>query len=199
MWARAGPQATGPERLRGGERTGNDIRQRALGGCLVVLVAVDQHRRQQPMPGEVPDLIEADAGFLAMLDRCRDARVTERVTPHVQSDPPPEHADDPQHAARLEPVNVAALMAAIRAELERQGPPTRWARVRRVLARGWEPRLPRPRTGVLGALTLVLYAATPRRSAFPTRNSHQASRAISYSRRFAQRPGARTIATSPTR
>ena len=56
-----------------GERRGHDVGQRPLRTLAVMLVAVNQHRRQRPMPGEVPDLIQADIRLLALFDRRGDA------------------------------------------------------------------------------------------------------------------------------
>jgi hypothetical protein len=48
-----------------GERVRDDVGERPLRGGLVVFVAVDQHRRERSMPGEMPNLIEPDTGGYA--------------------------------------------------------------------------------------------------------------------------------------
>src|SRR5205823_1306457 len=88
----------------------HDIAQRPLCGGAVVFVAIDQHRRERLVSAERANLIDAESGFLAVLDRGRDGRMTQRMTPHVQADPLAEFADDAQDRARAEPA-VSALAA----------------------------------------------------------------------------------------
>lgn len=47
----------------------HDVSQRAVDGRVIVLVTVDQDGRQAAVSGESPNLIEPDAGLLALLDR----------------------------------------------------------------------------------------------------------------------------------
>ena len=72
-----------PARLRG-ERAHDDVGERGLRGCPIVLIAVDQHRCERLVSREMTNLVEADAGPQWPLTHAR----TVRAAP----DPPKEES-----------------------------------------------------------------------------------------------------------
>src|SRR5207245_2917249 len=89
-----------------------------LDRCAVVLVAIDQHRRERLVSGEVPNLVKTDTRLLALLNRRRNRRVAQAVTPDVQPHPLPELADDPQDRSCLE--RATTVLAPLAARLEQR-------------------------------------------------------------------------------